>query len=775
VRIPRGLAVVVLGLVAAGLAAAPASATPLPPTTNPLPDSMFQGGDGNQDDAPPLRDWQALQELNVVHHSSDPNLQDDAFTGGSEEDEPGNWGLTTVRGGVTPGKSNIRDAWSAVRQPEGNTFLYLGFTRQESEGTTFLTFELNADARLWDNGRALIPCRRTGDVLVSYEAQGNDVDVILQRWITDKTDPDTGCATTGGLEPYTRLIPNEEAQGAVNPEAITSRLPGAYTGTVPAERFGEAALDLARLLEVAFDDECLAFRSVWMHTRSSTQINSQMQDYVRPQPLNVRTCSASGTKFFDVNANGLRDPGDPGIPRFQIFADYSPFNGELDPGEPRTFSDDEGHWVLYDIRPPTGTYQLRETLLARRSRTLPVALDWMCSFPTTTGPGDRFPCAWDPIDASVEPNARGRDFGNWFPARLTLEKVIEPAGDPGRFDLLVNGEVVVPAAGDGASVTIGLPPGLYDISEVAAAGTNGGDYESSVECRRNPTRRGGLRAATVWEDLPLSAGDRATCTFRNIRPGSPAIAIRKVGPALAEAGETLRYTFYVTNPGDVPFPEAGVAVSDPACDAQPALDEKQDSSGADDSPSTLDPGDTWVYTCSNRTTDPGESCEPSRVDNTGTVTGSTNGSTVDDDDSISTVLLCPDEPVPPRPEPPGPDGQEEPGPVVPPGPTPPNAGDAGVARFLFRQATRRCITERVPRVNFRGTNIHRIRVFVNGSLRRNLTVRSLQRRVTPRVTFSPGRYRVTVRVTFQRGAGTPPLTLSRVIRICGPGAPPVTG
>jgi hypothetical protein len=245
---------------------------------------------------------------------------------------------------------------------------------------------------------------------------------------------------------------------------------------------------------------------------------------------------------------------------------------------------------------------------------------------------------------------------------------------------------------------------------------------------------------------------------------------------VATAGETLDYTFYVTNPGDVPFPEAGVTVSDSACD--PELDEKQDSSGADDSPDTLDPGDTWVYTCSRRTTDPGESCEPFRVDNTGTVTGSTNGITVDDDDSISTVLLCPDEPVPPRPEPPGPpgpDGDEEPGPVLPPGPRPPTAADAAVAAFLFRQATRRCITERVPRVNFRGTNIRRIRVFVNGSLRRNLTVRTLQRRVTPRVTFPPGRYRVTVRVTFQRGAGTPPVTLSRVIRICGAAPPPVTG
>jgi hypothetical protein len=565
-----------------------------------------------------------------------------------------------------------------------------------------------------------------------------------------------------------------DAQGAINATEITSRLPGAYRTTVPAERFGETALNLARLLEEAFGDDCLSFRSIWMHSRSSDAEQSNMQDYVAPQPLDIRTCSASGVKFFDRDADGVRDPEDPGIPRFLIFADYSPFNGELDPGEPRTFSDRRGRYVLHDIRPPDGMYRLRETLPSRLSLTNPVALDWTCSFPRTTAPGGRFPCAWGPFDVGLEPNVRGRNFGNWFPARLTVEKVVEPAGDPGTFDMLVNGEVVRPAAGDGDSITIGLPPGSTTSRRWPAPGRTAPTTAPPSSAGATRPGAAAARPGTIWEDLPLSAGDRATCTFRNIRPGSPAIAIRKVGPALAEAGDTLRYTFYVTNPGDVPFPEAGVAVSDSACD--PELDEKQDGSGGDDSPNTLDPGDTWVYTCSRRTTDPGEGCEPSRVDNTGMVTGNTNGSTVDDEDSISTVLLCPDQPTPPPPQPPGPpDGQDEPGQVVPPGPTPPNAGDAAVAAFLFRQATRRCITERVPRVNFRGTNIRRIRVFVNGSLRRNLTVRTLQRRVTPRVTFPPGRYRVTVRVTFQRGAGTPPVTLSRVIRICGAAPPPVTG
>lgn len=770
---------------------------------DPLPGSSFQGGDGDQDDASrDLIDWQALQEAGVVQHNPDPNDPDDAVKG--EELNPGDWEIEADPGGVDPAKDNIRDAWSAVRQPDENTFLYLGFTREAGNGTTYLAFELNTDARLWDNdgvsSTPRIPCRRTGDVLVAFEAHGNtpNVDVVLQQWETETADPRTGCARTGELLDFDGLTDGDDAQGQTNRGDITSWLPGAFQGMIQERHFGETALNLASLLEEAFDDDCLAFRSIWMHSRASDAPNSAMQDYVAPRPLRVSTCSASGTKFFDRNANGERDlPEDIGIPRFVIFADYDD-DGRLDRREPHTVSDRQGHYVLHDIRPPDGTYRLRETLLTRRSRTLPVALDWMCSFPATTldPPNGRFPCAGDLINVNTSPNVTGEDFGNWFPARLTVRKVIEPADDLGQFDLFVDDTLVLGAAGDGDSTTIGLPPGVYDISEVAVGSTNAADYSSTVECRRTVTRRGGQRPGTVWEDLPLAAGDVARCTFRNIRAGFPAIAITKVASTeVATAGDTLRYTLYVTNPGAVPFPADGVVVSDPICDASPALDEKQDDSGADVSEGTLDPGDTWIYTCSQRTTDPGNSCEPSRVDNTATVTGTANGRTVDDDDFASIILLCPDQPEPPGPpqppeppEPPGPPGPpgpgpepEVPGPVVPPGPAPPNAGDAATARFLFRQATRRCITNRVPRVNFSGTHIRRVRIYVNGRLRSGLTVETLQRRVTPRVTLAPGRYRVTARITFQRGSGTPRVTLSRVIRICGvaaaqPAPPPaVTG
>jgi hypothetical protein len=709
--------------------------------------------------------------------------------GGSKEQLPAPlnpeatpWDFTTEARGVDPRKNNILDAWSTFDPQGPDAFLYLAFTRRGVVGTSFATFELNHDARLWYNGHARIPCRRDGDVLVSYEAHGGrNVDVSLWRWET-LTDAPTGCAATGRLLGGANFQ-EDAAQGAINEAVapIDSYLPGFYEGTVPRRAFGEASLNIGKLLGEWFEDPCFSFGSFWMHSRSSKSFRSNLQDYVAPVPLAVRTCAASGTKFHDLNANERRDEGEPGLPRWTIWADYND-DGVFDNGEPSAITDSEGQYVINDIR-PDGTYMLRETLLTRTARRRAAAANVTCSYPNAGTPGGTgsaqggmFPCAWGPIAVANETWARGRDFGNYMPARIVVRKELEPATEAGRFDLRVDGATVVPAAGDGARGSQRVKPGAHNVSEVAVTGTNPLDYESTVGCEVG-TRRRQVRSGPVYPNLQLSSGQRAVCTFRNVRIGAPAIAIDKTGPGTAVAGETLRYTVYVTNPGFVPFPEASVRVTDPNCDDPPELVSK----GSDDTRETLDRGDTWTYACSRKTTAAAD-CAPTVVPNTATVTGEARGSSVNASDSIETSLTCPPTPPtpqPPAPQPPAPQPQPPapPSPLVPPGPKPPEAGDAARAGFLFRQATRGCIRGRVPRLNFQGTRIARVQVFVNGNLRRRLTVQTLQRRVTPRVTLPPGSYRLAVRVTFQRGTGSPPVTLRRRIRICAAKAarPPFTG
>ena len=727
------------------LTAGPAQATPLAPTAAPLPGSTMQAGDGDQDGAPPLTDWAVEQAGGRVVHVGDPNARDNAFTGGSKENAPGEWGITTEPDGVDPAKANIRDAWGTLEQRSGRTFLSLAFARETAQGTTFLTFELNRDARLWDNGRARIPCRTTGDLLISYEPQGNRVEVVVQRWVTSRADPGTGCAAAGKLQDASDLVPNVDVQGALNAAGIANALPGAYGSTIPAGRFGEAGLDLAAALAEALGDPCFAYTSIWMHSRSSTSESSNLQDYVAPERFEARTCAASGTKFFDRDADGVRDAGEPGLARFVIFADYDG-DGVRDPAEPFAVTDEDGDYVVDDIRPPAGRYTLREALPTRRRTE-----NWRCSLPGPIAPGP-LGCGWGPIDVAQEPHARGRDFGNWYPARLTVRKRLYPATDEGRFDLLVDGAVIVPAAGNGASRTITRPPGTYAVSESAVPPTDPGGYRSSVECKLG-TRRA-IRRAGLSSSIALLAGDAAVCTFRNVRPTAPAIAIDKVGPASAEAGTTLRYTLYVENVGAVPFPAGAVDVTDADCDAAPALQDKQGPGGtADPSPSTLDPGDVWTYRCSRGTADPGEACATRRVTNTGDVTGTANGTSVTDSSTIGTVLTCPALPTP---------GGE----VSPPGPEVPAGGVAGTASLL-RQPS--CV-RRGSRVIIRGERIASVGLFFAGEAIRGVSVRPLQDRAVIRVrrNFAPGRYRVTVRVRFQRGAGTAPVRLTRTVRVCGP-------
>lgn len=509
-----------------------------------------------------------------------------------------------------------------------------------------------------------------------------------------------------------------------------------------------------------------------------------MQDYLAPQRLVLRTCTASGTKFFDANANGRRDAGEPGIPRFLIWADYDD-DGVRDAGEPFTVTDRRGRYVLSDIRPPGGSYRLREAL-ARSGGTL--ATSWVCSFPNAgtpggfaDGPGGMFGCGWGPIQAATTPNARRRDFGNWLPARLTVEKRLWPADDPGRFDLTVNGTTVLPAAGDRSTITITLRPGTYDVAETAVPPIDAGAYRSAVACRASIRNRTRVRLGTVYTGLVLPAGGQARCTFVNLRPGSPAIAIDKTGPVLATAGDTLHYTLVVTNPGDVALPAATVHVSDPTCDDPPALADK----GGDASPGSLDPGDAWTYECSRKTAAPGEDCATSLVANTASATGTAGGTTVTDEDTIWTTLRCPDEPTPPLPQP-IPPGPQPPSPdplpgsstsaasSAPPGPAPPPSDHIGVAGLRV-SAPAGCIT-RASQVRLVGTDIARMQVRLDGRSLGSRELEILQSTALPlRRRFAPGRHRVTVRVTFQHGSGAPSVTLTRNVTVCAAPRPQFTG
>jgi hypothetical protein len=85
---------------------------------------------------------------------------------------------------------------------------------------------------------------------------------------------------------------------------------------------------------------------------------------------NFRFGSIAGTKFEDRNANGIKDPGEPGLSGFTVFIDANN-NGTLDSGEQSTVTDNSGNYVLNNLGPATllgqpnpetfnGAYLIRE-------------------------------------------------------------------------------------------------------------------------------------------------------------------------------------------------------------------------------------------------------------------------------------------------------------------------------------------------------------------------------------------------------------------------------
>jgi uncharacterized repeat protein (TIGR01451 family) len=205
---------------------------------------------------------------------------------------------------------------------------------------------------------------------------------------------------------------------------------------------------------------------------------------------------------------------------------------------------------------------------------------------------------------------------------------------------------------------------------------------------------------------PVSDTDQHATTLLH-----PAIALAKTGPATALAGSLVTYTLAVTNTGDVAFTAALVVLTDARCEAPPQLV----STGGDTSPGTLDPGDSWRYSCSVQT-----AVGDTTVHNVATVDGTDiHGRHATAEGAADTALTQPIAPPPPPVQ-----GASAPAPVEP---TPP----APVAARL--RGAQGCMAA-VASFNVTGTRIAKVTFTVDGKRAR-----------TVRTTDSKGRYVYTLR------------------------------
>ncbi len=101
-----------------------------------------------------------------------------------------------------------------------------------------------------------------------------------------------------------------------------------------------------------------------------------------------------------------------------------------------------------------------------------------------------------------------------------MRKVLRPANNPGRFNLLIDSSIEASAVGDGGTTGEKIvDAGQHTVSETTATNTNLGEYNTWIECRDN-NGTGSVVAAQA-NNSPLSVnvpdGSDIVCTILNVR------------------------------------------------------------------------------------------------------------------------------------------------------------------------------------------------------------------------------------------------------------------
>jgi uncharacterized repeat protein (TIGR01451 family) len=113
--------------------------------------------------------------------------------------------------------------------------------------------------------------------------------------------------------------------------------------------FAEAAINLSAL---GAEPGCPGFGSVHAKSRSSLEVGSDLKDLAGPRSLPVQ-CFIEGYKYLDINGNGTRDVGEPGLNGWTI---------NLDDGSTTTTADDPngdpGYYRFENLS--DGSYEVSE-------------------------------------------------------------------------------------------------------------------------------------------------------------------------------------------------------------------------------------------------------------------------------------------------------------------------------------------------------------------------------------------------------------------------------
>ena len=466
VRTPRRRKLAALG-VSLALIGGPLALLPSPASADAvssLEGSPFNGTDGNLDQTP---------AVSVTPDSGTGN-NDNSYTQGAKENDL----CPAVEfGSIPPSKADLSNLYvGTAKGSNGHTFLYLGWSRTDTNGTVTLDFELNqATQPLETCHNGVNPARTVGDVLVTYDFQGGRIDALEYRiWGGSKWgDP-------------VDILDSTEAEASINTSTLT---------------FGEMVIDL-EAAGIFTAGECENLASQLVKSRSSDSFQSELKDFIGPGGTRISNC---GSLEVVKDLSPASDPG-----KFNLLIDgvvkAANIGDEASTGPitvnsgSHTFGETAGTATTLDDYATTTVCRDGVGTVASSNGSVNVASDQhvVCTITNTRKTGT-----------------------------LTVVKDLSPASDPGKFILLIDGVVKASNVGDdGSTGAVTVNTGSHTFAEAAGTGTSLGDYTTTAACRD-----GAGTVASSNGSVNVGNNQNVVCTITNTRKTGTLTVIKDLSPA----------------------------------------------------------------------------------------------------------------------------------------------------------------------------------------------------------------------------------------------------
>ena len=357
-----------------------------PSTTLALTGSSFDATDGNLAVDGAESDW-CTAPGSVVRKNDLPTGQnDDSYAEGAKEDD---LNPPVETGSIPNNKVDLDRVYvDSETNADGDLFVYVGWVRNDDNGTGTISFELNQSGVVLSNGAN--HQRTAGDLLITFDFGGGDFESLeVNTWTGSAWGPEVDLVATG------------LGEGSVNQADVADCIAG---GTIDDLKFGEFSFNLTDLI----GGDCRSFASLFAKSRASNPITSKLKELIKPAGIDFSTCGQITILKQDELQQAL------GGATFSITPNPFTGSGSLSVTD-NTAPDDNaaaGTIHLGDVEP--GTYTVCETaapagyIIDSNCQQLAVGQNASVQFgPFTNGLGDLL---WAKIDSQTDKALGGATF-----------------------------------------------------------------------------------------------------------------------------------------------------------------------------------------------------------------------------------------------------------------------------------------------------------------------------------------------------------------------------